>query len=73
MIQDPGKYIAGFQMQIGSSGTNGLVPRVPQNFSLGLPGYTCSNPVQVPPTKYFEDQGRRRKQAIGKCRRGICS
>ncbi|XP_075479026.1 COBRA-like protein 6 [Primulina tabacum] len=64
MIQDPAKYIAGIQMEIGSSGTDGHVPQVPQNFSLGLPGYTCSSPVQVPPTKLFEDQGRRRKQAI---------
>ncbi|KZV30900.1 COBRA-like protein 6-like, partial [Dorcoceras hygrometricum] len=64
MTQDPAKYIAAFQMQIGTSGTNGHLPQVAQNFSLGLPGYTCSDPVQVPPTKTYEDQGRRRKQAI---------
>ncbi|KAK4401977.1 COBRA-like protein 6 [Sesamum angolense] len=63
MMQDPGKYLAAFQMHIGSA-SDSSVPRLPARFTLGLPGYTCGEPFKVPPTKFFEDQGRRRTQAL---------
>ncbi|KAK4476840.1 hypothetical protein RD792_016000 [Penstemon davidsonii] len=65
MIQDPGKSLAAFQMHIGSASSNGsVITGIPTNFDLGLGGYTCGDPLQVPPTKFFEDQGRRRTQAV---------
>ncbi|KAK6136522.1 hypothetical protein DH2020_029758 [Rehmannia glutinosa] len=67
MLQDPGKYVAAFQMHVGSAGgTDGgsTTPRIPGNFSVGIPGYSCGEPFQVPPTKFNEDQGRRRTQAF---------
>lgn len=67
MTQDNAKYGASFQMNIGSSSLSGdPLPGIPVNFSLGLPGYTCGDPFQVPPSKFIEDQGRRRTQALGK-------
>ncbi|KAL3515680.1 hypothetical protein ACH5RR_022582 [Cinchona calisaya] len=67
MTQDHAKYGASFQMNIGSPSTDGSshIPGIPGNFSLGLPGYTCGDPFQVPPSKFIEDQGRRRSQALG--------
>ncbi|XP_071935920.1 COBRA-like protein 6 [Coffea arabica] len=66
MSQDQAKFGASFQMNIGSSSVNGgPIPGVPANFSLGLPGYTCGDPFKVPPSKFIEDQGRRRTQALG--------
>lgn len=65
--QDPGKSGAAFQMSIGDpSLTSGNNIIMPGNFTLGLPGYTCGDPVEVPPSKFVEDDGRRRTQAIGK-------
>ncbi|CAI9770132.1 unnamed protein product [Fraxinus pennsylvanica] len=64
MTQDPEKYISAFQMNVGSSDTKGSGPGIPVNFTLGLQGYTCGEPFQVPPTKFSEDQGRRRTQAL---------
>ncbi|KAH1072301.1 hypothetical protein J1N35_024629 [Gossypium stocksii] len=55
VIQDPTKHAAVFQMNIGAG----------QNFSLGVPGYTCAKPVQVAPSKYSSDGGRRWTQALG--------
>ncbi|XP_027113199.1 COBRA-like protein 6 isoform X1 [Coffea arabica] len=66
LSQDQAKFGASFQMNIGSSSVNGgPIPGVPANFSLGLPGYTCGDPFKVPPSKFIEDQGRRRTQALG--------
>ncbi|CAI9103801.1 OLC1v1002359C1 [Oldenlandia corymbosa var. corymbosa] len=70
MTQNPSKYGASFQMTIGSfnasvNGTTGeALTGFPQNFSIGLPGYTCGEPLQVPPSKFIEDRGRRRTQAL---------
>lgn len=70
MTQDPGKFGASFQMNIGSGSMNSSggsgVSGIPGNFSLGLPGYTCGDPFPVPPSKFVEDRGRRRTQALGK-------
>lgn len=69
MTQDPEKFGAAFQMSLGkisNTTTGNLYPGgIPGNFSLGLPGYTCGDPFQVPPSKFFEDHGRRTTQAIG--------
>lgn len=65
MTQDPAKYLAAFQMSIGRPSFRGLLPEMPTNFSLGLPGYTCGEPFQVPATKFLVDQGLRRTQALG--------
>ncbi|KAG8368816.1 hypothetical protein BUALT_Bualt15G0086100 [Buddleja alternifolia] len=64
MNQDPGKFLAAFQMHVGSGSNNGSLPGIPGRFNLGLAGYTCGEPFQVPPTKFVEDQGRRRTQAF---------
>ncbi|MBA0655213.1 hypothetical protein Goklo_007720, partial [Gossypium klotzschianum] len=51
MIQDPTKYAAVFQMNIRAGGAADSDFDMPQNFSLGVPGYTCAKPVQVAPSK----------------------
>ncbi|KAL3814506.1 hypothetical protein ACJIZ3_015774 [Penstemon smallii] len=56
MIQDPGKSIAYSNASV--------ITGIHTNFYLGLGGYTCGDPLRVPPTKFFEDQGRRRTQAV---------
>lgn len=67
MIQDQTKSVAAFQMNINKpSVINKSESFMPQNFSLGLPGYTCGEPFEVPPTRHREDGGRRWTQAIGK-------
>lgn len=66
LTQDPEKYGAAFQMNIGSASYNGSEPRLPENFTLGIPGYSCGDPFKVPPSKFNVDQGRRKTQAIGK-------
>ncbi|MBA0591739.1 hypothetical protein Gorai_008741, partial [Gossypium raimondii] len=65
MIQDPTKYAAVFQMNIRAGGAADSDFDMPQNFSLGVPGYTCAKPVQVAPSKYSSDGGRRWTQALG--------
>ncbi|KAI3872360.1 hypothetical protein MKW92_041701 [Papaver armeniacum] len=37
---------------------------IPQNFSIGIPGYTCGPPKLVAPSKFLSDKGRRRTQAL---------
>ncbi|XP_059648191.1 COBRA-like protein 6 [Cornus florida] len=67
MTQDPSKYVAAFQMNIGGSSTDtadSSTLGIPGNFTLGLPGYTCGDPVEVPPSKFIEDHGRRQTQAL---------
>ncbi|KAF3628792.1 COBRA-like protein 6 [Capsicum chacoense] len=64
MTQDPGKYGASFEMGIGSASDDGSGPRIPENFTLGIPGYTCGQPFPVPPSKFSVDKGRRKTQAV---------
>ncbi|KAH6806241.1 COBRA-like protein 6 precursor [Perilla frutescens var. frutescens] len=64
MIQDPTKYMSAFQMHTGTASSNGSKPGMPTDFTLGVPGYTCGDPFEVPPTKFSEDQGRRTTQAF---------
>ncbi|XP_020695494.1 COBRA-like protein 7 isoform X2 [Dendrobium catenatum] len=70
LAQDHLNYHSSFQISVGTSST-GLSLNVsdaetpmPYNFSLGLPGYTCSNATVVPPTKFQNDGGRRKTQAL---------
>ncbi|XP_023533604.1 COBRA-like protein 6 [Cucurbita pepo subsp. pepo] len=64
MRQDPANYGAAFQMNIGKSAGKGVDSKMPANFTLGLPGYTCSDPFQVSPTKFSKDGGRRWTQVL---------
>lgn len=66
ITQDPTKYISSFEMSVGGSFSNPSSKGIPDNFTLGLPGYTCGPPIEVEPTKFYEDNGRRKTQAIGK-------
>ncbi|CAA0841517.1 COBRA-like protein 1 [Striga hermonthica] len=60
VLQDPGRHVAAFQMHVGGS----KAVKVPENFTLGIPGYTCGPALRVVPTKFSEDQGRRTTQAL---------
>ncbi|KAL1061821.1 hypothetical protein V6Z11_D13G039100 [Gossypium hirsutum] len=64
MIQDPSKFGAVFQMST-SAATDEFGFHMPENFTIGVPGYTCAKPVQVAPSKYSSDGGRRWTQALG--------
>ncbi|KAF5201974.1 Cobra-like protein, partial [Thalictrum thalictroides] len=75
MNQDPTRNAAMFQMHVGNAPfvnvTNftydgkTLDKIAPKNFSLGLPGYTCDDPVRVvPASKFPEDGGRRFTEAF---------
>ncbi|CAH9125594.1 unnamed protein product [Cuscuta epithymum] len=64
MTQDDEKYGSSFQMTVGRGASN-KTGSMPGNFSLGIPGYTCGEPFEVPPSKFVEDEGRRRTQAVG--------
>lgn len=66
ITQDSSKFGAAFQMNVGGSGDNYTDFMMPENFTLGLPGYTCGNPFEVPPSKFFANGGRRRTQALSK-------
>ncbi|XP_030478181.1 COBRA-like protein 6 [Cannabis sativa] len=65
LIQDPTNHLSTFRMIVGDTSTNnnGTI-NMPQNFTLGLPGYTCGNPFQVSPTRFSQDGGRRYTQAL---------
>ncbi|KAK1557785.1 hypothetical protein Q3G72_031896 [Acer saccharum] len=39
---------------------------MPVNFSIGVPGYTCGDPFEVPPSRFSTDKGRRWTQALMK-------
>ncbi|KAI4367428.1 hypothetical protein MLD38_023166 [Melastoma candidum] len=63
--QNPDTYGASFELTVGVGTTSDAVPfPIPDNFTLGVPGYTCSPPFNVTPSKYSEDSGRRWTQAI---------
>ncbi|KAK9167695.1 hypothetical protein Scep_002886 [Stephania cephalantha] len=66
LTQDPTKYASMFEMHIGNSPSGQQQKgdmQIPQNFSIGLPGYTCSAPFKVPPSR-FQDGSRRFIQAL---------
>ncbi|PHT36135.1 hypothetical protein CQW23_23835 [Capsicum baccatum] len=64
MTQDPGRYGTFFEIGIGSSSDNGSGPRIPENFTLWIPSYTCGQPFPVPPSKFSVDKGRRKTKAV---------
>ncbi|GKV21232.1 hypothetical protein SLEP1_g31229 [Rubroshorea leprosula] len=64
MTQDPSKYTASFQMNVGVA-TDSSNFTMPFNFSVGIAGYSCSNATEVPATKFTTDGGRRWTQALG--------
>ncbi|KAG6711394.1 hypothetical protein I3842_05G050800 [Carya illinoinensis] len=65
MTQDPTMYFATFRMNVNKpSSDNNAVYFMPLNFNLGLPGYTCGDAFEVPPTRFREDGSRRRTQAL---------
>nr|DAD39114.1 TPA_asm: hypothetical protein HUJ06_013437 [Nelumbo nucifera] len=66
MTQDPTKYGAAFQMNVGMVSQAIANMTMPGNFSLGLPGYSCSEPFNVTPSKFSSDNGRRWTQALSK-------
>ncbi|XP_058008007.1 COBRA-like protein 6 [Hevea brasiliensis] len=63
MKQDPSRSGATFQMNVGGHAdySNFVMP---ENFTLGLPGYTCGNAYEVQPSRYPADGGRRWTQAL---------
>ncbi|CAL0300774.1 unnamed protein product [Lupinus luteus] len=75
ITQDVSKYGATFQMNyrkaslIDYDPTDPPPPQedgnftMPQNFTLGIPGYSCGKPLQVPPTKITKD-GKRWTQVL---------
>ncbi|XP_075662672.1 COBRA-like protein 4 [Castanea sativa] len=64
--QDPSAAISSFQLTVGSSGTSSKTLKLPTNFTLHGPGpgYTCSQPVIVTPTRFLTSDGRRQTQAL---------
>ncbi|MBA0791631.1 hypothetical protein Gohar_016200 [Gossypium harknessii] len=64
MVQDPSNYAAIFVMKIGAVNSSDRF-KMPGNFSFGVSGYTCGQPVRVPPSRYSSDSGRRWTQALG--------
>ncbi|WOL07017.1 COBRA-like protein 7 isoform X1 [Canna indica] len=59
LVQDPSTTLSSFQMVIMDS-SNISDPSVgkPSNFSIGVPGYTCSNMSVVAPSKFQVDKQR---------------
>ncbi|KAE8690617.1 COBRA-like protein 6 [Hibiscus syriacus] len=62
MIQDPSKYDSVFEMSVSGDTKAGF--NMPENFTIGIQGYTCGHAVPVAPSKYSLD-GRRWTQALG--------
>ncbi|KAI7981144.1 COBRA-like protein 1 [Camellia lanceoleosa] len=63
IIQGPNLFGAAFQMNVGASTTSTNIS-MPGNFTLGPVVYTCGDPVEVAPSKFIEDNGRRQTQAL---------
>jgi hypothetical protein len=62
LTQNNSTATAAFQMSVGGFDRDGGDPNgdpvKPANFSLGVPGYTCSNATQVPATRSKVDEQR---------------
>ncbi|XP_020095398.1 COBRA-like protein 7 isoform X2 [Ananas comosus] len=58
IVQDPTRYMSAFEMIVRNP-----MRSKPSNFSIGVAGYTCGDPVDVPPSKYRFD-GQRYTQAL---------
>lgn len=67
MSQDHVNHVSAFHMTIGSFPDEDLEEyRMPFNFDIGVPGYSCDNATSVAPTKFSKDKGRHKTQALGK-------
>ncbi|PHT36136.1 hypothetical protein CQW23_23836 [Capsicum baccatum] len=64
MTQDPKRYGASFEMGIGSASDDGSNPRIPKNFTLGIPRYTYGQLFLVPPSKFSVDKGRQKTKVV---------
>lgn len=64
ITQDSSNYLATFSMNIGGAAVNYSDLQMPENFTLGLPGYSCAPAVEVQPTRFTTDGGRRWTQAL---------
>ncbi|XP_052204117.1 COBRA-like protein 1 [Diospyros lotus] len=64
LTQRPDNFGAAFQMSVGSAAVHSGNVTMPVDFTLGLTGYSCGDPFKVPPSKFSEDNGRRRTQAL---------
>ncbi|GMP87385.1 hypothetical protein CsSME_00039779 [Camellia sinensis var. sinensis] len=63
ITQGPNLFGVTFQMNVGASTTSTNIS-MPRNFTLGLVGYTCGDPVEVAPSKFIKDNGRRQTQTL---------
>ncbi|KAK7328308.1 hypothetical protein VNO77_22411 [Canavalia gladiata] len=65
MTQDVTRYGATFQMNYKKASHHdaGSNFSMPENFTLGIPGYSCGTAFQVPPTKFTKD-GHRWQQVL---------
>ncbi|KAL4320665.1 hypothetical protein HN51_064792 [Arachis hypogaea] len=65
LTQDITKSAASFQMNYNKPSLDATTASftMPENFTLAVPGYTCSAPFQVPPTKFTAD-GHRWQQVL---------
>ncbi|XP_072988516.1 COBRA-like protein 7 [Typha latifolia] len=57
-VQNPTRYMTSFQMSVGNLNGNNIKTDKPSNFSIGIPGYTCSDPIDVAPSKFQFDKHR---------------
>ncbi|KAJ7968035.1 COBRA-like protein [Quillaja saponaria] len=64
MTQDPTNSVAAFQMNFNKGTVYNPDGKMPENFTLGIPGYTCGKAIQVPATKYTKNGGRRWEQYL---------
>ncbi|KAL5562860.1 hypothetical protein UlMin_032607 [Ulmus minor] len=64
ILQDPSMSLSSFRMIVGGLSSNSSDISMPENFTLGIPGYTCGDPFNVSPTRFTQDHGRRYTQAL---------
>ncbi|KAL9681764.1 hypothetical protein QQ045_013552 [Rhodiola kirilowii] len=66
ITQDNTTYLASFQMNVGSIGSSNVSTYImPTEFDIGVPGYTCGQPVEVAPSRFPAYGGRRYTEAVG--------
>ncbi|CAA7022763.1 unnamed protein product [Microthlaspi erraticum] len=65
MTQDHVNHISAFHMVIGSFPDYDSDEFImPSNFDIGVPGYSCDNSTSVAATKFSQDKGRHKTQAL---------
>ncbi|KAJ7978535.1 COBRA-like protein [Quillaja saponaria] len=63
LTQGPTKSVAAFRMNFNKASDNNSENNMPESFTLGVPGYTCGKPIQVPPSRSTKN-GRRWEQSL---------